>query len=384
MKPVTPPVLTVRKTATPFALGRQRGMTDLFFRIPQKSRTSLSLTALLFSWALPGCTIEAYEPSAADEASEEYTAASDSDDESTSSSSVDDRATDDESSGSDEESEAGPSVIPFDQLVQQTVPWFDVDVTVESAETRRATVASFSGNVLKSGHFVTLTVQNRTRFATELGYQHWDLILADGTRVAGETERLDFGPRDALSRELFFYDDSGQTLEGAHLELNGSEYGEFRPLNIPLDALVDAEPVLELPEVVGQVIAAEPAEDAPWQHEILFARVSYNSDGYNGEERARAEYGKKLLDLVVRSTNLNGSSLNLFDERYHLNVNGVGVSTQSSINELPEVGEPVEVPIVFQIDEDVTEFDIELNIGPESPPIWSTIHVNLADAVPAE
>jgi len=283
----------------------------------------------------------------------------------------------------DDSNEPMGEFVPFDQLVPQTVPWFDVDVSIESAESGTRVVETLRGGYEENGHRLAVTVQNRTRFATELNFQHWDLILADGTRLAGEKDHFDFGPLDALPLELWFDDGSGQGLEGAHLELNGFEYGVYLPLSIPLDAPVAAEPVLELPALVGQLFPTQPNEESVWQHEILFAEVSYNGDGYNGVERARAEFGKKLLNLVVRSTLVvDSKNEHLNEERYHLNVEGVGVSTQSNVNELPDMGESVEVPIVFQIDEDVSEFDIEFDTGANSAPIWETLRVDLSEAVP--
>jgi len=345
-------------------------MSHLLSRIFPNPTASLGLIALLVA-SQPGCSMNTDEPTGSRDSVEEDTSDSDPYDASTAADS------------SDVSIEPTGEFVPFDQLVPQTVPWFDVDVSIESAESRTRVVETLLGGYEENSHRLTVTVQNRTRFATELNFQHWDLILADGTRLAGEKDHFDFGPLDALPLELWFDDDSDQGLEGAHLELNGSKYGVYLPLSIPLDAPVAAEPVLELPALVGQLFPTQPNEESVWQHEILFAEVSYNGDGYNGVERARAEFGKKLLNLVVRSSFLVGSARrNLFDERYHLNVGGTGVSTQSVVNELPDMGESVEVPIVFQIDEDVSEFDIEFDTGANSAPIWETLRVDLSEAVP--
>lgn len=343
-------------------------MSQLFSKISLKTKTSLGLAALLLSF-MPGCAMDADEPSTSADTVEETPS--------------DDPSFDDWSFG--DESETTRDVVPFAQFIPQTVPWFDVDVTVESAASGSEVIESTWSDDVENGHAITLTVQNRTHFATGIPDQHWDLILADGTRVAGKTSHLDFGPRDALAIELWFEDESSPTLEGAHLELNGDVYGEFRPLLIPLDALVDSEPVLELPQIVGQSVPAPPVNDALWQHEVVSAQVSYNWDRYNGYKSARAHFGKKLLGLVVRSTIIGSSShQNLFAGRFHLSVNGLGVSPDSRVQELPDPNAPVEVPVVFQIDEDVTEFDVEFAVGPSGSPQWETLHVDLADAVPAE
>jgi len=339
--------------------------------IPQ--RLSLTLTPLpLLCLLMAGCTFDA--PNSADES-----ATSSADSSSGGSSS-------DEASTSGATANEGPIVEPFDQLLVQTVQWFDKDVTIEKAETRTATQTSWLGDsILEREHIITVRVQNRTRFPSNIAYEHWDLFLADGTRLKGETDRADFGPQDALFFQFLFEDNLGRSLEGAYLELNGDSYGEYKPLILPLDVPVEKEPVFVLSEFEGYVFEGDLGEGNAWRHEIVSARVSLNStsDGSSSVDGSRAEVGKKLVDLVVRTTAMEDTA-NLFDSSYHLLVNGVGVSPDNNVNEVPKVGEPIEVPVVFQIDENATEFDVEFDVEQGSGDTWSTFHVDLQNATPVE
>lgn len=280
--------------------------------------------------------------------------------------------------------EEGPVTVPFDKLIVQTVQWFDKDITIEKAETTTTPRETWLGeNFLLREHKITLKVQNRTISSSELEYENWDLILADGTRLESNVQET-FGPRDVHRFELLFADDD-HTLEGAHFELNEYTYGEYEPLIVPLDQTIEnEEKIFALDGVVGQSVTSD-SEDSGWKHEILSARVATNSD-VESEHRSgtRAKVGKKLLELVVRSTNLDKVARNLFDSYFHLNVDGYGVSTETYINELPDGRAKLDVPVVFQIDAASTELEIELAVEHGTKTSWKSIHVDLANATPVE
>ena len=271
----------------------------------------------------------------------------------------------------------GPVLVPFEQLYAQTVQWFDKDVTIETAETW------MSPQTTARVHVITLKVQNRTRWASDNSYQSWDLFLANGKRLAGRTPSHDYGPQDAVSFVFEFEDPAGLSLDGAYLELNGTSYGEEQPLILPLDAPA-SEPVFIVNDLQGHVFEGVVEGEAEWRHEIVSARVSRSSDAHDWQlDGARAKVGKKLLDLVVRTTAVEDGT-NLHDDVYHLLVNGEGVSAYTSLNEIAEPGQTFEVPVVFQIDENATAITVEFDIEQGRGMTWSTFDVDLANATPAQ
>jgi|GEM_PF-3282224 len=330
---------------------------------PRFTLPALTLSLLAFG---SGCTIRAFDDLPDTSASSSGGRAS------TGGSSSEDAPAEDE----------GPVTVPFEKLVVQTVQWFDKDVTIEKAETT-TTRANLLGEVhVDREHKITLMVQNRTQGSSELEYEKWDLILADGTRLKSNVQE-NFGPKDVHRFGRSFSGDE-HALEGAHFELNEYTYGEYEPLILPLDRLVEKmDPVLSLDSVVGQSVMSD-SEDSGWKYEILSARIAMNSE-IESDHRpgTRAKVGKKLLELVVRSTNLDSAARNLSDSYFHLMVDGYGVSSNTFVNELPDGGAKLDIPVVFQIDAIATELDIEFVVE-RTESVWKSIHVDLANATPIE
>lgn len=347
--------------------GRQVHMTQLNIIKTIVQRLAPTLTVLPLLTA--GCAVDAQDPSDRSDESANYSASGGR------GGTFQGNSSGGAASGADND---GPVLVPFEQLYAQTVQWFDKDVTIETAETW------ISSRTTARVHVITLKVQNRTRWASDNSYQSWDLFLANGKRLAGRTPSHDYGPQDAVSFVFEFEDPAGLSLDGAYLELNGTNYGVYQPLILPLDAPA-SEPVFIVNDLQGHVFEGVVEGKAVWRHEIVSARVSRSSDAHDGHHRmgARARAGKKLLDLVVRTTAVDGGT-NLQDDVYHLLVNGEGVSTHTTLREIAEPGQTFEVPVVFQIDENATAITVEFDIQQGRGMTWSTIDVDLANATPAQ
>lgn len=267
---------------------------------------------------------------------------------------------------------------PLTTLIQQTVQWADLDITVESAVTTTCSSSSWFVETTKLRcHCIEGTVKNRTSAGRSLGANRWDLILADGTRLKATADSEDFGPFDALPFSECYADESSRTLDGATVEFHGREYGTFTPLLLPLDQPIQREAVLSIDELVGQIV--DPVENG-LKHEILAAHISMSNDA----PARRAYAGKKLFIMKVRTTYTGPSYIFVRGRTYHLMVDGVGVSTSNTFSEYLKRNESVEVDVVFDIDADVQNFEVEFDTGTVAAETFTSFPVDLSRATSVE
>lgn len=231
-----------------------------------------------------------------------------------------------------------------------------IDYTLESAITHRTTVCKDEKIDVTEVLVLHGTATNRIAQTLELDLD-LRLALSDGARLSGTKEAIRLVPPEGTADFTFqFKLPSEVILAGAKIEpKSSSDAGEHHRVSIPLDAILSPP----YPIVIEELAALEAktlSEDSrdQWSIKVLSATVTLDTD-YDGGEHA--PYGKKYIELIVDAHLLATSVNSLFSyNTFELNVGGFSVYPSVEGGVLQKNQRETNI-ILFEVDEDVTEFD---------------------------
>jgi hypothetical protein len=269
----------------------------------------------------------------------------------------------------------------FADLVTQSAPWGDLEVSVIGARLYRG---ERPDDLPKDSKFSEDTVYAVLDVKIEAGDNEtdyrdrdtWDLILTDGMRVPPVNPlNVLLEPGDAPTVSIYYEVEEDSDFRGAELELNGAEREKFEPLRIPLGIEGEFESQAKLPGLVGQTF--EPVEDGELSFEVLDAVYGVNLIASG----RRAPRDQRLVALTVR-VGYEGNFSHSFstdDEGPRLSYNGSShVSDDNQIDTI-EGGESQEFTLVYSVDENVDELDVVFNTG---DPDLDRVQVDLPSLLP--
>jgi hypothetical protein len=257
----------------------------------------------------------------------------------------------------------------LDRLVTQKAPWGDIEISVEKArELRGSKPEGFPTEAKHSTTSVYAIVDLKLESKGDLENDYekrdtWDLILKDGSRskplaplgvvlAPGATKRV----------SLFYKVDDSAKLEGASLEINGSDRALLEPLSIPLDAETEFASQVKLSDLVGETF--EPDDDSSLRFEILDAVYGVNLE----DTGRRAPRDQRLVQLKVR-VGYNGDndqmSFNSGDDAPLISIDDKTFAPDAFDTKTIESGETRDFVLVYPIAETASRMDLVLDDGNE-------------------
>jgi hypothetical protein len=261
-----------------------------------------------------------------------------------------------------------------------------IDYTLESAVTQRTTICEDEqvdvDDVLVLQGKATNRLEKSLLVDVDLR-----LILSDGTQISGTPQEwLDLDPEAQDTFAFQFKLPEGASLAGSKLEPKSTrDAGEHHRVSIPLDAVYNPTYPLAIPEL-GMLEAETLSEDTVdhWRMKVLSATVTLDSDYDTGKH---AGYSKKFVELIVDAHLVVSSVDSIFwYNTFELNVGGFSVYPKIQANVLKQ-NQRETVIILFEVDENVTEFDFIYDLegaglsenSPDFGTTQKTITVRLAD-----
>lgn len=256
----------------------------------------------------------------------------------------------------------------LDSLVTQKAPWGDIEISVEKArELRGAKPEGFPTEVKhsKTAVYAILELTLDSKGDQENDYEErdtWDLVLKDGTRVkplaplgvvlaAGGTKNV----------SVFYKVEDTAKLEGASVEINGSDRATLEPLSIPLDAKGKFASQVKLPDLVGETF--EP-DDGSLRFEILDAVYGVNLE----ETGRRAPRDQRLVQLKVR-VGYNGDddqvSFSSSEDAPRISIGDKTFAPDAFDTKTIDNGETRDFVMVYPIAETASRMDLVLDAGQE-------------------
>lgn len=231
-----------------------------------------------------------------------------------------------------------------------------IDYTLESAITHRTTVCKDEKIDVTEVLVLHGAATNRIAQTLELDLD-LRLALSDGARLSGTKEAIRLVPPEGTADFTFqFKLPSEVSLAGAKIEPeSSSDAGEHHRVSIPLDAIL-SPPYPIVIEELATLEAKTLSEDSrdQWSIKVLSATATLDTD-YDGGEHA--PYGKKYIELIVDAHLLATSVNSLFSyNTFELNVGGFSVYPSVEGGVLKQNQRETNI-ILFEVDEDVTEFD---------------------------
>lgn len=277
----------------------------------------------------------------------------------------------------EDQSEIISETIEVTNFYEQTVRWGTTNIAFDSAEVLTDTHI-FDGEVEFVDRELHLlgTVENRLEKTTSFGPQ-WVLILEDGTRIGGsQNESVRLEPEASGSFQVDFELPDEASLQGALVEPSSSTFaGEQLYLRVPLDREFESPYPFTIDELDGlEMRTLNPASVTQWEMKILSAQVTLNTD-YN---LWRPHYGKKFVELVIQAVLLDDAvNDNFWDKDFELRVDGFSVFGRMD-GELLYINQGFTDGLVFEIDDEVTDFDFLFDLGHpgvEDETQWVSVHL---------
>jgi hypothetical protein len=268
-------------------------------------------------------------------------------------------------------------------LVIQSAPWGDLEVSVTGARLFRG---ERPDTLPKSVKFSADQVYAVLDVKIEAGDQEtdyrdrdtWDLILGNGKRVT-PVNPLDvlLLPGDAPTVSIYYEVEEDADFSGAALELNGTDRETFEPLRIPLGSAEEFESEVELPALVGETF--QPFEDGELTFEVLDAVYGVNI----AESGRRAPRDQRLVALTVR-VGYEGDfsySFSTDDDGPRISFNGSSHEADNGRIETIGSGDTEDFVLIYGVDEDATEFDVVFDTG---DPEVERVAVEVPSLLPSE
>jgi hypothetical protein len=255
----------------------------------------------------------------------------------------------------------------LESLVTQKAPWGDIDISVEKARLLRGDKpAGFPSQAThsKSSVYAILDLKLQSNGDQENDYQKrdtWDLLLKDGARVkALNPVGVVLPSRATKTVRLFYKVADNAKLNGASLEINGSERDALEPLPIPLDEKSTFASQVELSELLGESFQSD--SDSGLSYKIVDAVYGVNLE----DTGRRAPRNERLVELTVRVSYDGDSDETSFDDdkdaprlAFDDNVfapDAIAVRTIQS-------GKSHDFALVYRIEEDTSYVDLVFDSG---------------------
>lgn len=246
--------------------------------------------------------------------------------------------------------------IDLPNFVSPSFRYKAIDYTLESAVTRRTTVCK--SEKIDVTEVLTLQGVATNRLTRSLSLDlELRLILSDGSRLSGTKESTrSLAPEEKANFIFHFKLPKEASLAGARIEPDSTgDAGDHHAVLIPLDTVFHPS----YPTVIAELATLEAKTLSPdsrdqWSIKVLSATATLDTDYDKGKH---ARYGKKYIELIVDAhliaTNVNSL---LWYNTFELNVGGFSVypSVQASLLERNQRETSI---ILFEVDDDVTEFD---------------------------
>ena len=284
--------------------------------------------------------------------------------------------------GTAEDAPAAGTSEPFEGFVANTALWADFVVEVLDARVERGLdeLRDQNGGVIHDDLpylEVDLRLTNRNVAESELDERRtWDVVLADGTRLRQSNAfSVSLAAGDSAEVTLRHAMDGPGELAGAQLELNGSQRGRVAPERIPLDAPYQAPLERDLVEVAGTVVEPEVLPDWKSTRYTIHAL----STTRNSLEKGRAESGGMFVELDLAAVALEDEDTLQRDDM-RIVVDGERFQPVNFPNEIISMNTTVRVPVVFEVDDTVTEFGLDFHTATfrgDSPDGWVEVRVTL-------
>jgi hypothetical protein len=274
------------------------------------------------------------------------------------------------SSGSSVPNPSGAFERKLASLVTQQAPWGDIEISVENArELRGAKPEGFPTEAKHSTSSVYAIVDLKLESKGDLENDYkkrdtWDLILKDGSRVkplAPLGVILAAGSTKSVS--LFYKVEDNANLEGASLEINGSDRTALEPLAIPLDSKSKFASQVKLSDLVGETF--EPDDDSSLRFEILDAVYGVNLE----DTGRRAPRDQRLVQLKVR-VGYNGDSdqmsFSSAEDAPRISIGDNSFAPDAFDTKTIASGKTHDFVMVYPIAETASRMDLVLDAGSES------------------
>jgi len=206
-----------------------------------------------------------------------------------------------DSSSSSASNPAGAFETKLASLVTQKAPWGDIEISVQKARVLRGDKpAGFPSAAThsKSSVYAILDVKLESKGDQENDYKKrdtWDLLLKNGSHIKPLNPvgvALPAGGTQTVS--LFYKVEDNAKLNGASLEINGSDRDALEPLPIPLDEKTEFASQRELSELVGESFESDGKSGLSYT--IVDAVYGVNLE----DSGRRAPRDKRLVELTVR------------------------------------------------------------------------------------
>lgn len=253
--------------------------------------------------------------------------------------------------GSSSTATLDPFTRPFTALVSQPVPFSVVIATVESASVNRGQSPDMPPD--RTYAQLDFSVQNTS--ASDLDYstrRTWDLVLSDGTRVPPSNPLGIFVAGSYTAKASLRYPvEASASLAGAAVILDGEVRGLAEPERVPLDAPWSSAYPIGIPSLAGATSTGVDQE-----LDITKATVSLNDP-----DEYRAHLGKKFVRLDLVAKDLGPSSMDLSGDSFRIIVDGLSSPPANDLFEFFQGQTAVDVPVVFEIDQAATSFDIRFS-----------------------
>ncbi|MEO8177304.1 MAG: hypothetical protein ABI895_00600 [Deltaproteobacteria bacterium] len=276
------------------------------------------------------------------------------------------------STGSSSESTPNPTGAferKLDSLVTQKAPWGDIEISVEKARELRGSKPEGFPTAVKhstTSVYAIVDLKLESNGDEENDYKErdtWDLILKDGSRSKPLAPLgVVLAPGGTKSASLFYKLEDNAKLEGASLEINGSDRALLEPLPIPLDQKTEFASQVKLSNLVGETFS--PDDDSSLRFEILDAVYGVNLEATG----RRAPRDQRLVQLKVR-VGYEGDddkiSFSATDDAPRISINGKTFVPDAFDTKTIESGETHDFVMVYPIAETASRMDLVLDAGTE-------------------
>jgi len=257
----------------------------------------------------------------------------------------------------------------LDSLVTQKAPWGDIEISVEKARELRGSKPEGFPTAVKhstTSVYAIVDLKLESNGDEENDYKErdtWDLILKDGSRSKPLAPLgVVLSPGGTKSVSLFYKVEDNAKLEGASLEINGSDRALLEPLPIPLDQKTEFASQVKLPDLVGETFA--PDDDSSLRFEILDAVYGVNLEATG----RRAPRDQRLVQLKVR-VGYDGDndqiSFSAADDAPRISIGDKTFVPDAFDTRTIESGETHDFVMVYPIAETASRIDLVLDAGRE-------------------